>query len=75
MELVLSDLKKEKDVKEPMLYPKNLIYLSRAVFDSGLVDQPTDIAKFAKSMYELTLGFAFVFRTKNDYQLCHELLK
>ena len=57
-----------------MLDPKNLLYFNRVIFESGLVED-AEIAQFAKSMFELTLAYALVFRTRNDFDLCHDFLK
>ena len=57
-----------------MLDPKNLLYFNRIIFESKLVED-AEIAQFAKSMFELTLAYALVFRTQNDFNLCHEFLK
>ena len=37
--------------------------------------EDAEIAPFAKSMFELTLAYALVFRTRNDFDLCHDFLK
>ena len=63
-----------KDVKEAMLDPKNLIYFGRILFDEGYFEA-SDIARNAKTMFDVTMAYALVFRTSSDFHICHELFK
>ena len=67
-------MRESKDVKEPMLDPKNLIYFGRLIFEEKFVEEE-EIARISKTIFDTMLGYSLVFRTKDDFNLCHELIK
>ena len=58
-----------------MIYPKSLIYFSSIIFDAGLVEEAAGITDCAEAMFEIMLGYALVFSSSEDYDLCLDLLK
>ena len=57
-----------------MLDPQNLIYFGRLLFDEGYFEA-SDVARSAKTMFDVTMSYALVFRTRTDFHICHELVK
>jgi len=72
--LSLEGLRDSEDTEQPALDPKSMIFFSRFIFDKGLVEE-SEIGKTALTMFEASMGYALIFRTKQDYDLCHNLLK
>ena len=56
------------------LDPKSLIFFSQFIFENEVVEKK-HIAKTAKTMFEASTAYALIFRTREDFHLCHELLK
>ena len=64
-----------KDVENAMLDPKNLIYFGRLIFEEKDFIEESEIAKVARSMFDVSIAYALVFRTRDDFNLCHDLVK
>ena len=72
--LKLTDMRTSDEIGAPMLDPCNLIFFSRLIFEHSYVDA-NEKAKIAKTVFDVTLGYALVFRSDEDFHLCHDLLK
>ena len=67
-------IRKSDEITDPVLDPQNLIFFGRLVFERDFIAE-SDKPKMAKTMFDLTLGYALVFRLQMDFKLCHNLLK
>ena len=65
---------KEDKVDIAVLDPCNLIFFSKLIFENDYV-KGSEKAKLAKTMFDVTLSMALVFRKREDYHVCHDLLK
>ena len=70
----MRNVRSERKFDLQILDAHNLIFFGKVIFDEGFIS-PEDKLRVANALFDITLGYALIYRSPEDYQLTHDLLK
>ena len=70
----LNNVRSQRRFDKPILDAQNLIFFCKLVTDEELVPQ-ADLLPLAKTLFDILLAYALIFRSAGDYDLTHDLMK
>lgn len=70
----MRNVRSERKFDQQILDAHNLIFFGKVIFDEGFI-AAEDKLRVANSLFDIMLGYALIYRSPEDYQLTHDLLK